>query len=91
MHLLKWQFRPERREVSWTVTIRNQRDALIDHLADNPSLQAKFPEAVIRAYRAARGEAAVETQLPETNFPDVCPWTLAQITDEDFRPDGSAS
>jgi hypothetical protein len=87
MHLLKWQFQPERRGVSWRVTIRNQRDALIDHLTDNPSLNAKFPEAVIRAYRAARGEAAVETQLPEADFPDACPWTLTQITDEDFWPD----
>ncbi|PPQ26271.1 DUF29 domain-containing protein [Rhodopila globiformis] len=89
MHLLKWQFQPERRGVRWTVTIRNQRDALVDHLADNPSLKARFPEAVVRAYRAAWGEAAVETELPEKSFPDVCPWTLAQITDENFWPDRS--
>ena len=91
MHLLKWQYQPDRRGVRWEVTIGNQRDALVDHLTDNPSLKARFPEAVARAYRAARGEARVETGLPEAIFPPACPWTLAQITNEDFWPDLSSS
>lgn len=91
MHLLQWQYQPAHRGVRWEVTIGNQRDALVDHLTDNPSLKARFPEAVARAYRAARGEARVETGLPEAIFPPACPWTLAQITDDAFCPDLSLS
>lgn len=86
LHLLKWQFQPERRGASWEVTIRNQRRALADHLADNPSLKAKFPEAVARAYEDARGEAYAETSIPERIFPAECPWTADQLMATDFWP-----
>ena len=39
MHLLKWQYQPTFRGVSWTITIRNQRWEIAELLEDNPSLQ----------------------------------------------------
>ena len=89
LHLLKWQFQPGRRGASWEVSIRNQRRALADHLDDNPSLKAKLPDSVARAYADARGEAYAETGLLESVFPPVCPWSYDQMMAPDFWPEAT--
>ena len=86
LHLLKWQYQPGRRGASWQATIRVQRRDLAAHLADNPSLKARVPEAIAHAYGNAVIEAGGETGLPESTFPATCPWTFEQITAEDFWP-----
>ena len=86
-HLLKWQFQPVRRGASWEVTISNQRRDLAVHLADNPSLKAKLPEAIAYAYNNARGEAYAETGLSKATFPTTCPWSFDQIMAEDYWPE----
>ncbi len=85
-HLLKWQFQPSRRCKSWQSSVRIQRNALGDHLHDNPSLQAHVPEALHRAYREARLAAIGEIGLSEAAFAQTCPWTFEQIMDENFWP-----
>lgn len=55
-HLLKWRFQPERRGVSWEVTIADQRDQIQDILKDNPSLKPFLDEAFREGYQ--RGAAA---------------------------------
>lgn len=87
MHLLKWQFQPERRGRSWEVSIANNRDKLEEHLLDNPSLRSQTDAAVVTAYRRARREAALETALPESAFPSVCPWSYDEAILPDFWPD----
>lgn len=87
LHLLKWQFQPERRGVSWEVSITNARDQIADHLADNPSLKARIPESITTAYRRARGEARAETGLAASAFPLACLWSFEQIMDERFWPE----
>ena len=90
MHLLKGQFQPERRGRSWTATIRNQRLDVADHLADNPSLKARLPDALAAAYERARNSAAAETDLPDSRFPHTCPWSFEQIMDAEFWPEHPA-
>ena len=87
MHLLKWQFQPDRRGKSWTSTIRVQRNRLESHLGDNPSLKALLPSAIKVSYENARIEAATETDLDEGTFPVVCAWSFDQIMDPAFWPD----
>lgn len=90
-HLLKWQFQsegPGSRSSSWLGTIRVQRRSLQNLLADNPSLQHRLPEGVQRAYPNARDLAWSETGLPEALFPVTCPYTVQQILDKDFFPQG---
>ena len=87
LHLLKWRHQPERRGASWEVTIRNQRRSLARHLADNPSLKSKLPEAASDAYEDARGEAYAETGLPEATFPAACPWSLDEVMAQDYWPE----
>jgi hypothetical protein len=86
LHLLKWQFQPGFRGASWEASIKVQRNALEDHLGDNPSLKALLPQAIERAYGNAVIEAKAETGLPGKTFPVVCPWTIAQIMDPAFWP-----
>lgn len=87
MHLLKWQFQPERRSASWEATIIVQRNDLADHLEDNPSLKSLLPAAISRAYGNAVPLAIGETDLPKGTFPTDCPWTFAQMMDHAFWPD----
>jgi hypothetical protein len=86
-HLLKWQYQPSHRGHSWQYTIEEQRNELLDHLADNPSLQSKLPEAVQRGYRNAIVVAARETGLAKSTFPLECPWTLEQALNTEFWPE----
>jgi hypothetical protein len=86
LHLLKWQFQPDRRGASWETSIQVQRIELADHLADNPSLKPHLPEAIASAYRVARLEASAETGLKPATFPAACRWSAAAILDEGFWP-----
>ena len=86
LHLLKWQFQPERRGSSWEAAIEIQRDDLSDHLADNPSLKSKLGEVFASAYRKAVITAAGETDLPRSTFPSECPWTFDEIMGPEFWP-----
>jgi hypothetical protein len=91
LHLLKWQFQPDRRGSSWEATITVQRDDLADHLADNPSLRVGWAEAMASGYRKARIIAAGETGLDRATFPAACAWSFDQVMDPDFWPDGPLS
>lgn len=86
LHLLKWVHQPERRGAFWRLSIANARDEIADLLDDNPSLKPQLGEAVASAYRYARRKAAIETELPESDFPDVCPWPAETACDEAFWP-----
>lgn len=87
MHLLKWQFQPTGQCTSWRLTIKEQRREVMDHLADNPSLKSKLPETLESAYARAQLSAARETGIPETAFPENCPYSFDQIMNADFWPE----
>ena len=78
MHLLKWEFQPERRSGSWRATIRVQRTDL-RMLLESGSL-GNHAEAVLHeVYEEARKLAADETGLPPEAFPEECGWKLADL------------
>lgn len=79
LHLLKWDHQPEKRTRSWALSVKDQRLAFGDVLADNPGLKSRLDEALARAYRRARIQAAAETGLPEEAFPETCPYGLDEI------------
>ena len=43
-------------------------------------------ERLSLAYRRARLDAADETVMDPETFPEVCPWTIEQILNDDFLP-----
>ncbi|MEK7409084.1 MAG: DUF29 domain-containing protein [Acidobacteriota bacterium] len=85
-HLLKYRMQPRRRSRSWRVTIASQRIAIGQLLGDNPSLAAGLEQAVADVYRPAVRLAAAETDVPAEELPQSCPFTAAQILDEDYLP-----
>ena len=86
-HLLKWQFQLSGRLTSWSRTIREQRSQIELVLGDSPSLRSFAAETIGEAYPKARLDAADETELSQSAFPDVCPYTPDEVFSEDFLPD----
>ena len=86
LHLLKWQYQPERRGSSWRASIRNSRNRIERLIEFSPSLRRKIPEQLTTEYRRARQDASDETGLPLATFPEACPFTVEQILDPDYWP-----
>ena len=86
MHLLKWKYQPVGQCSSWRTSIRVQRNALVRHIDDNPSLRPLLPEALRAAYVDAVLRAADETKLPEFVFPASYEWSFDEIMNPDFWP-----
>ena len=75
------------RGASWRATIMVQRRQLQRHMADNPSLKSKLPEALADAYGDAVIAAVDETGLPDSAFPAACPWSYDRAMDNSFWPE----
>jgi hypothetical protein len=84
LHMLKWDHQPALRSRSWVLSIEEQRLEIADVLADNPGLKPRIGEAIARAYRRARLEAAKETGLDEKEFPPACPYAFDDMTSRGF-------
>ncbi len=86
LHLLKWQYQPQRRSDSWLDSITDARTQIDLALQDSPSLKA-YPAAVLaESYQRARRQAAQQTGLDPDRFPEVCPYDAAQVLQEDWLP-----
>lgn len=79
MHMLKWDHQPSRRSRSWTLSIRNGRLDVEKVLERSKGVRPRVPAAVAEAYRRARIDAAGETDLDESMFPEVCPYSFDEI------------
>lgn len=79
MHMLKWDHQPSKRSRSWTLSIRNGRLDAEKVLERSKGVGPRVPAAVAEAYRRARIDAAGETDLDESAFPETCPYTLDEI------------
>ena len=86
MHLLKWQYQPEKRSNSWRATIVEQRLRIIDLLSDSPSLKPYLESEFANGYINACKLAAAETGLAATAFPSKCPFALKTILTDGFLP-----
>ena len=87
LHMLKCDHQPERRSRSWAISIVSHRDNAAEVLADNPGLKPRTEEALSRAYRRARLEAADETGLTIPTFPEACPYSLDEVFNRPFPVD----
>lgn len=85
-HLLKWEYQPNHRSSSWEGSINEQRLQINWLIQDKPSLKPNLLPAITKAYPQAVKLAAKDTKLPQTQFPQECPYTLEQLLDEDFYP-----
>jgi hypothetical protein len=83
-HMLKWDYQPELRSRSWSLSIDEHRARVEDDLADNRSMKQKVLDSLPRAYRSARSEASSETDLPIAVFPAACPYDWEAIMTRAF-------
>ncbi|MCC6735948.1 MAG: DUF29 domain-containing protein [Bauldia sp.] len=88
MHLLKWQFQPEKRKDGWLTTIGQQRIWIEGLIEASPSLHAFPAEVLAWSYVRARRTAAEETRLPIDTFPALSPYSAEQALDVTFLPGG---
>jgi hypothetical protein len=86
LHLLKWQYQPERRSNSRRLSIRDGRHQVAKRLRESPSLKPKIADMVTDEYPLVREYAANETGLPLVTFPEQCPLTVEEITG-DYWPE----
>lgn len=80
VHMLKWDFQPERRSNSWIGSIAEHRRRITQSLKDNPSYKSRRAAAVTRAYDVAVARAAAETNLPLDTFPPENSYDWEAIT-----------
>jgi hypothetical protein len=93
-HLLKWNWEPDKRSLSWNNSVETARDELSDLFEQSPSLRSKvgevLPKACKRAMREAANEMGYDEYQRKTIFPSRCPWSVDQMMDEGFWPDPDA-
>jgi hypothetical protein len=85
--LLLWWALPGERKGNWASAIIEERARLEDIVEDSPSLKAQLGEVVAKEYSWARCKA--QNQTTGYVFPEGCPFTMAQILELDFFPEGA--
>ena len=84
MHLLKWEFQPEKRTNSWKYTIIEHRRRILEQLEDSPSLKNYLNLKFEATYQKACKDASLETNLSLNIFPKKYPYKVEQVLDEDW-------
>ncbi|MBC5797527.1 MAG: DUF29 domain-containing protein [Sphaerospermopsis kisseleviana] len=87
LHLLKWQYQPQRRSDSWLDSITDARTQIELAIKDSPSLKNYPQEQLIESYEKARRQAAKQTGLIISTFPEECLYELELVLDEDWLPE----
>ncbi|MBF0211518.1 MAG: DUF29 domain-containing protein [Desulfamplus sp.] len=87
-HLIKWQFQPAFRGVSWEATIKTQRVRIKRRLNQTPSLKRCLQDSewIADAWDDARDTAAKETGISYEKFPEHCTWSMEDILSEEWLP-----
>jgi Domain of unknown function DUF29 len=86
LHLLKWQYQPQRRSDSWLDSITDARTQIELAIEDSPSLK-NYPAVQLKeSYKRARRQAVKQTSMQASTFPEECPYALAQVLDEGWLP-----
>lgn len=85
MHLLKWQYQPEKRTRSWLLTIKDARRQIAKLRSKYPVLKVHTESVYFECYLEAREVASDETALPLNIFP-LDPYSFEQVLNADFFP-----
>lgn len=87
LHLLKWQYQPQRRSDSWLDSITDARTQIELAIEDSPSLKNYPAEQLEESYQRARRQAAKQTNIDISVFPNACPYSLELVLAEDWLPE----
>ena len=86
LHLLKWEYQPERRSDSWLDSITDGRSQIQRKIEDSPSLKTYPDQILSQEYRRASRGAARQTELDIAIFPSTCPYSTEQVL-SDWLPE----
>lgn len=86
LHLLKWQYQPERRSGSWESSMIEHRRRIKKALQESPTLKPYLESIFAQSYIEAVKQAKAETGLPLETFPKECPYQLTAVVDDQFLP-----
>lgn len=86
-HLLKWRYQAMKRSSSRRGSIVEQRVQIAREIRLSPSLKPFLPEAIQEAYPDALRIATRETGIDASLFPTVCPFSEADLLDEEYWPE----
>ena len=89
LHLLKWQYQPQRRSDSWLDSITDARTQIELAIVDSPSLKNYAAQQLEQSYQPVRRQAAQQTRMPLAVFPDECPYSIDLVLDEGWLPEES--
>jgi hypothetical protein len=87
LHLLKWQYQPQRRSDSWLDSITDARTQIELAIEDSPSLKSHPQTKLADCYDRARRQAAQQTNLDITIFPITCQYDLTLVLTENWLTD----
>ena len=88
IHLLLYKYWAQERSYcaqGWENEIDNFRDEL-ELLLESKTLYNYCLQSLDQVYPKARRRAIKKTQLPQSTFPEKCPFALEEILDFDFLP-----
>ena len=86
LHLLKWQYQPERRSDSWLDSITDARVQIELAFEDSPSLKNYLAEQVDTCYQRAHRQAMQQTGMATSALLTICPYAFSQCLAEDWLP-----
>ena len=86
MHLLKYEYQPQKRSNSWITSIVEHRQRLKKAFQESPSLQPYYAEIFNECYQDARELAAAETGLAIDEFPVETPFSPEEFLNSEFLP-----
>lgn len=78
-HLVKWDYQPDHRSRSWTLSIQEHRRRVARHLRKGPGLKSILSELLEDAYLDGRRHALDETNLPIASVPETCPYSWDEM------------
>jgi len=87
LHLLKWQYQPQRRSDSWLDSITDARTQIELAIEDSPSLRNYPAEQLEESYQRARRQAVKQTGMEISMFPEACPYLLEVVLAEGWLPE----
>lgn len=92
MHLLKWQFQPEKKGESWRKTIYEQRKQIALVIEDSPSLKSFLNDSdwLQTVWQYAIKDAVEETGLAKATFPTEPIWQVSDILSDEFYPENES-